>query len=428
MARRPQWFRGYTVAAVATIAFLATAPGQTFIVSQLNAPLRETFDIPKLALNASYTIATIAAAIPLVIVGSLTDRLGPRRMLALTAFAFGLGCMFMSAVNGLLTVFIAFFLLRFLGQGSLSLVSQHALAMWFYRRLGSIHGLKQVLVFGLWSGFPAIAVMLINAVGWRWTYILFGLSIWVAVIPLSLWLVRDRPEDHGLHMDNDAPQPDQTTADGGDDETAAGNTTARDQQEAGFTLRQALRTRAYWTLAATFLLPPLIGTAFLFDIQPILMPRGLSEQQTAIVVSAWSAAMAIMAVPAGVLTDRLKPPALLVIGFTAIAASAAAMMFAQRTFTAAAAMILFAIGQSIIVMCAGATTARYFGRAHHGAIRSSLARIGVFGTGLGPICTGLSAQLTGEYRPAMLGFIGLCLPVIVLAFQLAPPGDHQRRT
>ena len=200
-----RWFPGYTVAGVATLALLATAPGQTFIVSQLNTPLREAFGIEKLALNTSYTVATVLAAFPLVFVGALADRLGPRRILALTAFVFGLACMFMSTVNGLATVFVGFFLLRFIGQGALALVSQHTLAMWFHRRLGSMHGLKQLLVFGLWSPFPAVALWMIAQYGWRWTYIIFGIGIWLTVIPFSLWLVRDRPEDLGLAMDNDWP-------------------------------------------------------------------------------------------------------------------------------------------------------------------------------------------------------------------------------
>src|SRR5690606_7566649 len=38
-------------------------------------------------------------------------------------------------------VFVAFFLLRFLGQGSLSMVSGHAVAMWFHARLGRMEGI-----------------------------------------------------------------------------------------------------------------------------------------------------------------------------------------------------------------------------------------------------------------------------------------------
>jgi len=421
MNRSRKWFPGYTVAGVATLALLASAPGQTFIVSQLNTPLRETFGIEKLALNTSYTIATVLSAFPLVLVGALADRLGPRRMLALTAFVFGLGCMLMSTVTGLLTVFIGFFLLRFLGQGALALVSQHTLAMWFHRRLGSIHGLKQLLVFGLWSPLPAATVWLMAQYGWRETYMIFGVLIWLLVIPLALWLVRDKPEDLGLAMDNDWPD---AITDTGEtpDEIESESYSAALNHEPAFTLKQAARTRAYWTLATAIFLPPLIGTAFLFDMQPILMGRGMTTEQAALVVSAWTATMAIMAVPSGMLTDRFQPSTLLPIGMGCIALSAGGLMIAFDTMIAAIAMSIFAIGQSTVVSCAGATTARYFGRVNHGAIRSSLTRLGVVGTGLGPIFTGVSEAITDGYVAAMIGFIVMCVPVMILTLRLRTPG------
>ncbi|TVQ60747.1 MAG: MFS transporter [Phycisphaerales bacterium] len=425
MTQRPKWFPGYTVAVASTAAFIATAPGQTFIISQLNTPLREAFGINELTLNTAYTVATVLAAFPLVYIGAMTDRLGPRRMLAIVAGLFALSCLFMSAAMGPISVFVGFFLLRFLGQGALALVSQHAVAMWFHRRLGSVHGVKQVIVFGVWILFPQGALLLIEGVGWRWTYALFALLVSATVIPLSLWLVRDRPEDMGLRMDNDAPAPPRehaptTSPDPGADAMEHDDTPPT-LFEPAFTLKQSLRTRAYWVLAAAFFLPPLIGTAFLFDIQPILALRGLDKAAAAITVSAWTATMCLMAVPAGMLVDRVKASTLVALGMGSIAASAVALMLAHNLPLAMLALGLFAVGQSLVSNCAVTTTARYFGRAHHGAIRSSLTRIGVIGTGLGPIFTGLSVHFTQGYAASMILFVTMCAPVVAASFFLRAP-------
>jgi MFS transporter, OFA family, oxalate/formate antiporter len=434
LARR--WFPGYTIAGMATLAYLVTAPGQTFVISQLNLPIREAFGITELTLNTAYAVATIAAALPLVLVGSLVDRLGPRRMLPLVALAYGLGCMAMAAAAGPLTVFLGFFLLRFLGQGSLSLVSQHLLAMWFHRRLGSMQGVMQVVVFGVWIMAPQMALLLINTVGWRTTYVIFGLVIWIAIIPLSLWLVRNRPEDLGLHMDNNSPAsahavgvprhsgPSELPQDSVPSEPSRDpvpNPGIASPPEPAFLLREATRTRAYWTLAAAFLLPPLIGTAFLFEMQPMLVGRGMNMQHAAIAVSAWAATMCVMALPSGYVTDRLQPSLLVSGGMSLIALSAIFLMLAHAPAAAAAAMIVFGVGQSLVAVCAGATLARYFGRRHHGAIRSSTMRIAVIGTGLGPIVTGASVRLMGSYSAAMIAFVLLCATVAVLGVALRAP-------
>jgi MFS family permease len=425
---RHRWFPGYTVAGVSTLAFIATAPGQTMIVSTLNEPLRQAFAIEEFTLNTAYMVATVAASLPLVYVGKLTDRLGPRRMMALVALAFGLACLAMGAAQGFLTAVLGFFLLRFLGQGSLSLVSQHATAMWFHRRLGFINGLKMVVVFTAWIALPQVAVRMIETIGWRWTYASFGLAVWLLIIPAALLLLRDRPEDVGAHMDNDPPHLHEThheprhesPSENPSAQPPASPRTPR-APEPVFTLKEALRTRAYWTLLAAFVLAPLIGTAFLFDIQPILDERGMDKTDAANAVSAWSAAMAVMALPSGWLTDRFRASTLVCAGTIAIALSAALLWRASTPLAAAGAMAAYGVGQALVATCVSTTTARYFGRAHHGAIRSFQVRLGVLGTGLGPLITGASASLTGAYSLAMITLIALCLPVAALALTLRPP-------
>ncbi len=430
MPPAPRIFPGYTVAAASTVAFIATAPGQTMLVSQLNLPLREAFGIDELTLNASYTIATVLASFPLVLVGALTDRFGPRRMIALIALVYGLGCLVMAGAQGLVTVFLAFFLLRFLGQGALALASQHAVAMWFHRKLGRVHGVKQVIVFGVWSVFPPVSLLLIESLGWRWTYAIFALLIWVSVIPIALVFIRNRPEDLGLNMDNDpvdpAADPSFTTP---PDPTSVGPNPPRQSvkpREPAFTLKQASRTRAYWTLAAAFFLAPLIGTGFLFDMQPILAQRGLGAGVAAAAVSVWTITMAVMALPGGVLVDKVRPSALISVGMGMIALSSVLLWIATSAVGAGAAMAAFAVGQSLVASCGTATAARYFGRTHHGRIRSSLTRIGVIGTGLGTLFTGVSASLTGGYEGAMLAFVILCIPVVLLAIGLDRPEEPTR--
>jgi len=418
------WFPGYTVAGAATVAYIATAPGQTFVISQLNGPLREAFGIGELSLNVSYALATVLSAFPLVLVGGLIDRVGPRLAMAGTALAFGLSCLFMSLVSGFGGVILAFFLLRFLGQGALSMVSQHATAMWFHRRLGSIHGIKQVVVFAVWVVVPQITLWLITTVGWRWTYVVFAGLVWVAVIPLALLVVRDRPEELGRRMDDDPPvDPGNEEGDGGGGAVldARGWHGSAHSREPVFGLHDALRTRAYWILAIGVFLTLLIGTAFLFDMQPILARRGMDARAAALAVSAWTAGMALMAFPAGLLTDRVRPSILIPGGFLVISGSAVMLWWAPLPWAAATAMMLFAVGQSLVGTCSTATIARYFGRPHHGAIRSSIIRIGVIGTGLGPIMTGISANRTGGYLLSTIVFVAMCVPVLWFSLGLRQP-------
>jgi sugar phosphate permease len=408
MPRQHRWYPGYTVAAVTTIALIATAPGQTFILSQFNTPLREAFGIGELTLNVAYTIATVAASLPLVYVGAMTDRVGPRKTLALIALAFGVACAAMGMAIGPISVFMGFFLLRFLGQGALSMVSQHALAMWFHRRLGSMHGIKQIVLFGVWIPFPFLAATLIEAVGWRLAFVVMGAIVAGTVIPLALWLVRDRPEDIGLRIDNDHKA---------DDEAEA----SVRAHEPAYTLREARRTGAFWLVAAAFFVSPLVGTAFLFDIQPLLAQRGMTAAQAAAAVSAWTLSMSVMAIPSGLLTDRFRPSVLMPLGMGAVALSSIMLWAAASPWVASGALAMFGVGQSLVATSGNATVARYFGRASHGAIRASITRLAVIGTGIGPTITGLSVWLTDGYGLSTLVFLAMSIPVAIGCLALRDP-------
>jgi MFS transporter, OFA family, oxalate/formate antiporter len=405
------WFPGYTVAAVTTVAFIATAPGQTFIISLINAPLSEELGLDPLALNTAYTVATVAAAFPLVLVGRLTDRIGPRRSLALMAVALGLGCLVMAGASGLAGLYLGFFALRFLGTGALALVAQHTVAMWFHARLGAVVGVKQVVVFAVWIGAPPLAVLLVGELGWRLAYVVFGACVAALGVPLALWFVRDRPEDLGLAMDDRPVAPPREHGTGRRD----GATTE------DFDLQGAMRTRTYWILAAVFFLSPLIGTALLFDMQPIVAARGLEPGAAAIAVSAWTTTMAVSALPSGFVADRVRPSIAIGVGMGSIALAAAAVLMTDTMVGVVLAMVCFGVGQSVGNASASTTLARVFGRAHHGAIRGSISRLGIIGTGLGPLCTGLSVHLGGTHDAAMLGFTLACLPVVLAAATLGRP-------
>lgn len=415
-------FPGYTVAAVATLAVVASAPGQTFIVALLNTEsVRGQLGTSSLWFNNTYAAATVLAALPLVITGKLTDRLGPRLMLAIVAFAFALGCLFMSQVQGLFSLFFGFFCVRFLGQGSLTLVANHSVAMWFHRRLGSVSGFKNVTISVLWAFLPQLALGMMGAVGWRQTYMLFALGVVIVIVPLALLLVRNAPEDLGLRTDNDPP-------DAPHDQRVGTKSPA--PPEPSFTLSQARRTPAYWILALTTLLPGFVGTAVLFDLIPIVREKGFDDvaaaSTAANTVSAWLVTMGVLAIPAGVMTDRVRPSVLIVISMGIAAAAIAAMVVASSPAQIATAMAVYAVGMSLSSACAAATIARFFGRLNHGAIRSSLTRLGIIGTGLGPVATATSFAVTGSYRPALWAFAAFAVVAGVFAGTLRTPADPGR--
>ncbi|MDP9426712.1 MAG: MFS transporter [Actinomycetota bacterium] len=197
-------FYGWAVVAVATVAAFCSGPGQSFVFSVFVDPILADTGISRVQLSTLYALGTAVSAAMVVLVARLADRFGARLMLAVVALALGVACFGMSFAAGPLTLFFGFAALRALGQGSLPLTATMLASQWFVKRRGRA---VAVVVLGLAASnalLPPATQALIGSVGWREAYVGLGLMVWVLLVPAALLVVRNRPEDLGLHPDGAA--------------------------------------------------------------------------------------------------------------------------------------------------------------------------------------------------------------------------------
>jgi MFS transporter, OFA family, oxalate/formate antiporter len=424
-------FHGWAMLGVAACALVASGPGQTVVVSQFNTSFREDLGLRASSLGAAYMVGTVAAAAPLPLVGKLSDRFGPRLALGAVAVIFGLACAAIGLVQGLVSLTIGFFLLRFLGQGSMTLVSGHALALWFERRLGTANGLKVMLGQLGFTALPGFTLLLIHELGWRLAYPALGLMVWALVLPLVIFVARNHPHEVGQKIDGDPPVEPPGRDPLREDASPEFDPTGHAHIDPAFTLGEALRAPAFWIVTLTMAVSGLIGTSLIFHAQPLLEARGLDPALAADIVRFWSLTMMLVIFPAGWLADRLPARLLVPLGL-AFTMLAAALPLAPAAIGAGSwgggglwlmrgSMVIFAISQAILTGVGPPTIARYFGRAHHGAIRGAATVLAVMGTGLGPVSLGLSLDLTGSFSPGLVAGIALCAPLLIGAMFLKRP-------
>lgn len=400
------------IAASCTVALVATAPGQTVVVSQFNESFTTALGLSATALSTAYLIGTATAAVPLTLVGSVADKLGPRRVMFIVALLFGLACIAAGQARSLLVLTLCFFCLRFLGQGSLGMLSGHVLALWYERRLGTVNGVKMVFAQVGFMLSPWLAIGLIQWLGWRAAYAVLGVMVWALVLPLAALVIRDRPEELGQQIDGDrAPEPSEE-----DRESPAPR-----HIDPAFTLKETLATRAYWIVAGATVLSGFTGTALLFHSQPILIARDLDPTMSAAMSASWALAVAVFVLPFGRLSDRLPPRVLLPIAGGLMALAPALVIFSDTVFLLCAAMALYGVAMAIGTAVGVPTIARYFGRRHHGSIRGFTTFLGVAGTGLGPVVLGVSYDQTGSFTPGLLACAGLAVAVAVASVALKRP-------
>lgn len=365
------------------------------------------------ALSTAYLVGTVTAAMPLTLVGSVADKFGPRRVMFVVALLFGLACIAAGQARSLLVLTLCFFCLRFLGQGSLSMLSGHVLALWYERKLGTVNGVKMVFAQVGFMASPWLAIWLIAWLDWRWAYAVLGVLVWLVVLPLAAFVLRDRPEELGQNIDGD-PLPEQQKGE-------SAEAPAPRHADPAFTLKQTLATRAFWIVAGATVLSGFTGTALLFHSQPILIARGLDPTMSAAMSTSWALAVAVFVLPFGRLSDRLPPRGLLCLAGLLMAASPAIVVFADSVVLLCSAMAVYGAAMAIGSAVGVPTIARYFGRKHHGAIRGFTTFLGVAGTGLGPVVLGVSLDYSGTFTIGLAACAALAVALALASLTLKRP-------
>lgn len=443
------FFYGWVMLAITTLSTMATSPGQSFIVGTFSDAIRDDLHISLAKFSAAYMIATFCASLPLTFVGRLSDRLGTRTMMTIVTILFGAACVAIGPMTflaaridpdhpvrpwALLAVLtLAFFCLRFLGQGALGLVSSHALAMWYERRLGFVESIRHLGMPLAVAVLPTAVLAMIAAAGWRTTYATLGVAVWIIVLPLVYLAYVNTPEDLGQHTDGDEhPHPPKDQSDKIDielDAPSVGDAGLSEQtvRHAGpqFTLRQAMRTRAYWITTASMVLSAAVGTSFVFHTQPMVADLGLSKSAAASAVGVMGLVTLIVTVPFGHLVDRFHPRMLLAAsGFTL---GAACMCYALATTITAqrpmlfSAFVLLGLSQGMLFILASPIFARFYGRTHHGAIRGSLTTFMVIGTSAGPFIFAAWRELSGNFNQVYAASGVIAAILAIWATQLHQP-------
>lgn len=409
-SRRPLYY-GWTILGVAVLAVFVSSPGQTYVVSVFVDPIQRDTGWSRTLISGLYTVASLTAATGMIAVGRLMDRFGARATLTGVALAFGLAAVWMSRVAHPLELYIGFVLLRFLGQGALTVIPTAMVALWFIRLRGralSLVSLGAVAGQGL---FPPIVHLLIAQTDWRTAWLLLAAVIWGLLLLPALVLVRPTPESMGLRPDGDAPR----------HRSSLGEQAGAPRSESAWTLAEAVRTRTFWLLAFATSAQSLISTALTFHQMSFMVSLGLEPATASTVFTVIAAASLAGTLLVGVLSDRFAGRHLLAASQVLLAS---AMVW---SFAIAAPWHAFVYG-SLLGLAGGFNFTlqsvmwpNYFGRRNLGSIRSAAASATIAAAAIGPLPFGWMFDLTSSYRVPILVFLTLPVAATVAALLAAPP-------
>ena len=400
---KARYFYGYNIVA-AGFTIQAVCIGAMFAYGVFFKELQTEFGWSRATISGASSLAFFIMGAVGILAGRLNDRIGPRVLIVASAGFLGLGYLLMSRMQAPWQLYLLYGVMAGIGFSTHDVITLSTVARWFVKRRGLMSGIVKV---GTGSGQllgPMIATMLLALFGWRNSNLIIGAVILVALVAVAQLMRRD---PHGMGL----------LPDGGSE---AANGAASVVAEQGFSLREALLMKQFWTLCVAEFAVLCCLLTVIVHIVPYARDLGLSPTIAAGVLSTIGGVSIIGRIVMGAANDRIGGRHSLIIclivlfcGFIVLQLAAEAWMLFLF-----AAIYGFAHGGFFTVV--SPMVAELFGTDSHGLLFGIVLFSGTLGGAVGPLMAGRTFDLTGSYQMVFLVLSALTLIGFVLMILLRP--------
>jgi MFS family permease len=384
------------------VAFAATIGNMVCITAAVSStfgiflvPISTEFGWPRATVTGVLGLIAIVAAFAYPLIGRAMDRFGARPLLIGGNVALAALVALLSQASGN----VALFYLQFAVVGIAGAVCSSAMfckvvSNWFDARRGLMLGVTAGVGNGVGATvMPIVAGQLLPILGWRGTYVAIGGIVFLVGFPILYLLLRDAPPRTAT-----GPAPDL----------------------AGMTLREAMRTRAFWLMLSAIAAGAGGMTAVFTHVVPMLTDHGVGLGEATGVVATFALVTAAWQVVTGALLDRLRAPWLIVPMYAAAIAGLLLLEFGSGMAAVMSAGVLLGIGMGAEYGALSYFTSRYFGLRYYGSIIGALYSAVILAQGITPALMDMSYDRSGSYDIATLAIVGALVVGMALLLFLPP--------
>lgn len=398
---QPELFYGwFIVAAGFALSFVSVGIGFYGQTVFLDGLIREN-GWSKASVSGASTVYFIATGMVGIGVGRIVDRFGARLPIFVGAVAMAIALLWLGNIQTPSELYMVYLLLAASFSMTSAIPQSTLVNKWFVRGRARAMSFSQtgVSVGGL--VLVPVATTLIADEGIRLATQLLAALVVLVVLPLTVWVLREGPQEHGLEPDGDVPTGPETGAEA--------------SPEPPWSAGDAMRTRSFQILALAF------GSI-------LICQTGLAVHHLHLLrdhLDTSAAALGAATIPIGSIFGRLivgrvadrvgnrKVTAGL---FATQALSLAALGLATHSTGLLLASVVFGLTIGAVFMMQSLLVAELFGVASFGTVLGLLNFLTSLGGGIGPLLVGLVAESAGGYPMAIrvLFAIGLSAATLVL--------------
>lgn len=369
----------------------------------LVALLRE-FGWSRSVLAGAFSVFVVVHGLSGPALGWLVERLGPRRVIVAGAILMGVGLTIAAETRAAWQLYLAFGLVTAAGVSSSGWVPSVILVRgWFPARIGSALGIASAGIgVGIFALVP-VAQVLIDRLGWRWSFRALGLAVVAWVIPGTILLLRDPPR---------AEMPRVATP------GSTGPPGPAPASAPHWTLETALRSWRFWAVAGVFFAGSYSTQTLLVHQVAYLVDHGVPALAAAGVVGVVGLASVAGKTGWGALSDRVGREPTYTLAFACVLGSVGMLAAAgawPNSVLPYAYGVLIGLGYAATAPLTPAVASDLFGGPRFGRIFGVLHACNSVGGAIGAWAAGRVFDATGSYAWSLwlTALMAVCAPALL---------------
>ncbi|MQF68895.1 MFS transporter [SAR202 cluster bacterium AD-804-J14_MRT_500m] len=383
--------------------------------------LESQFGWSRTELTGAFSLAQLEGSLLGPIIGMLIDRLGANRMTLLGMLVIGIGFIIFSQTQNLPVFYISFAMIMLGSAAGIWLPMMSAINNWF-----TTNKVKAMAVAG--EGQFIGGLLLAPVLAWAltpghfdWRHTALGIGIIFLMVALPVYIcIQNRP-DSFIHGPNPAylqSRKVKSSARPYSEPTSDGIAS-----DGNFTVKQAVRTRAFWLITAGHALSSMLIGILIVHFVPMLTDQGLTLQSSALLWSVVMAMAAVFLLIGGYIGDRIPKNLGLFLFCTCQSVGFILGAFSQNMSIAIMFVVLFGIGFGGRVAITTAIRGDYFGQRAFATI-TGLSMVPLYGVMvMAPLIAAWMFDTRGSYTLAIL-ILGSISALSGLFFLFATKPEH----
>lgn len=380
------YYGWYIALACAVMSFVGVGVGYYGLAVFLK-PLKDEHHWSTTAVSGATGLYFSVSGLAAAFVGPRIDRNGPIRFMAIGITGVAISSAAIGYVSSLWQLYAVYTALAVAYGMSTAVATNAIMTRWFVRRRAKAMSISSTGVSVGGVVLSPLITRLIDIGGTKLAAPSMGVLVAAVALPVLFLVVSWDPREMGLKPDGtDIPPP-----------VAARSLLSETVQMRRWTVAQARRTVAFWSLMIAFLFVLTAQTGYVFHQISFLQDRLGSRDTAAFALSVTAGGSIIARLVVGMFADNLDKKKLTVALFVIQATAILLIIHTQNLLAIWALTLVFGFTIGNVYMMQSLLVGEIFGLVSFGTIFGALNFIGQVGSGAGPFGIGFLRDQTGGY-------------------------------